>query len=101
MGYFLILVASIAEVYWATALKEANDPASWAKVIFFIIFSFSLVVAASRMMNASMAYVIFVVLGAIGTYLVDVIVKGKDFDLTVAVCIGVMLFSVNKLKRSS
>ena len=53
------------------------------------------------MMNASMAYVIFVVLGAIGTYLVDVIVKGKDFDLTVAVCIGVMLFSVYKLKRSS
>lgn len=99
LKWLALVLASGFETGWAAGLKYAQGVPQWTLTILCIIGSSVFLVLATRMLPASIAYVSFVTLGAIGAYLLDVLAFGKEANLTAMAAIGIMLFCIARLER--
>ncbi|MFD1337241.1 DMT family transporter [Oceanobacillus iheyensis] len=88
MWWFLVVIAAIFEVGWASGLKYANDGLTWTLTIIAIIVSFGTLIVSSTRLPTATVYAVFVGLGTLGTVTVDIIFFGA------AVNVGVILFVV-------
>ncbi|MEL7630487.1 SMR family transporter [Pectobacterium aroidearum] len=93
-----LVLASFFEVLWATGLKIAMHWYEWLICITFIILSFVFLLLATRKGRPAIVYVYFVTLGTVGTYFVDVFFYSKELNILNITAVGLILFSIYKLK---
>ena len=94
----VLILASAFEIGWVMGIKHAHSLPEWAGTFLCIGLSFLLLTWATRRMGASMAYVLFVVFGTLGSYLIDVLCGKEMTPLSVAAII-ILLFSIVELNR--
>ncbi|TFE01533.1 DMT family transporter [Jeotgalibacillus salarius] len=88
MWWFVVAVAALFEIGWATGLKYANDGLTWTLTVGAIVVSFVGLLMASTRLPTATVYAVFVGLGTLGTVIVDMIF----FDA--AVSTGVIFFVI-------
>ncbi len=96
--WFLVVIAAIFEIGWATGLKYANDVTTWSLTIVAIIVSFSLLIKSASVLPTSTVYAVFVGLGTVGTVAVDLLFFGVDLNLLGIFFVGLLLTGVLGLK---
>ena len=80
MAWIYLVVAGILEVVWAFAMKQSDGftrPTASAVTILTMIASFALLSLAMRTLPLGTAYTVWTGIGAIGAFLVGVIVLGE------------------------
>lgn len=97
--YLILLIASALEIAWAVGLKYASSPIEYLLTVLCIFGSFIFLVVGSKRITPPFAYILFVIFGTVGTFLLDVIYFGKMLSLTAILAIGTMLFGVVMLNK--
>ncbi|WP_043970246.1 MULTISPECIES: DMT family transporter [Acinetobacter] len=72
MAWLYLFIASLFEILWAIGLKYSRNLFEWSFTVLFIVGSFLFLLLAARKMKPSYAYVFFVVLGTLGTFVFDI-----------------------------
>jgi paired small multidrug resistance pump len=98
MWWFLVVIAALFEVGWATGLKYANDSLTWILTAIAIIISYGILIISSTRLPTSTVYAVFVGLGTVGTVAVDMIFFGTPLNIGVILFILLLLIGVLGLK---
>ncbi|WP_394988923.1 DMT family transporter [uncultured Helicobacter sp.] len=101
MGWLLVILGGIIEIFWVSGLKYANSFWLYCLTIIGIIISFSLMILATKKLEVSVAYAVFVGIGAAGIVLAEMLVFGESIDFVRIILIGTLLFGVIGLKLTS
>ena len=96
--WWLVVIAAIFEVGWATGLKYSDDFLTWTLTVIAIIVSFGLMIYAATKLPTSTVYAVFVGLGTVGTVLLDFIFFELAFSYGVLFFILLLLFGILGLK---
>ncbi|EZH65027.1 hypothetical protein DH09_15375 [Bacillaceae bacterium JMAK1] len=96
--WWLVIIAAIFEVGWATGLKYADSFGTWTLTVIAIVISFWLLVRAATILPTSTVYAIFVALGTVGTVAVDLLFFNAPFNLWMLAFIALLLIGVIGLK---
>lgn len=101
MGWIYLLLAGIAEVFYAAAMPKTEGftklwPSLFAAV--FIIISMYLLSLATRTIPLGAAYAVWVGIGAIGTAAYGMIALGEDKSLLRLFCFFLILTGIVGLK---
>lgn len=96
--WFLVIIAAIFEIGWATGLKYASTGYEWGFTVVAIVVSFSLLVYVSTKIPASTVYAVFVGIGAVGTVLVDIVLFDGSFNIGIIIFVALLIFGVIGLK---
>jgi len=72
MNWFLVIIAGILEVAWASSLKFADSFLDWLITIALIVVSFILLIRSYKTIPVAAAYTVFVGIGTIGTFFVGI-----------------------------
>ncbi|WP_226703662.1 DMT family transporter [Microbulbifer elongatus] len=93
MAWFYLLAAGILEIVWAFSMKQSQGFTKLTPTVITIvamIASFWLLALSMRSLPLSTAYVIWTGIGAVGAFLVGILVLGEPanaFKITAAVLI--------------
>ncbi|WP_059105344.1 DMT family transporter [Shouchella shacheensis] len=98
MKWFLVVIAAIFEVGWATGLKYANDTLTWTFTGIAIVVSFVLLVKAATVLPTSTVYAVFAGLGTVGTVVVDIVFFNAAVNSWMLVFVALLLIGVIGLK---
>ena len=79
MKWLPVFIAGILEVVWASSLKHAETALEWIVTILLIAVSFALLFYSYRQIPVAAAYTVFVGIGAVGTYLIGILL-GEPFS---------------------
>lgn len=96
--WFLVIIAGIFEVGWATGLRHASSPLEWILTVIGVVVSFVLLVRAATTLPTSTVYAVFVALGTVGTVLVDFFIFKVPFNLGMLFFLLLLLVGVLGLK---
>lgn len=77
MAWFVLVVAGLLEVVWASALKRASEPLWLAVFLGALAASMTLLAVAVRSLPLGIAYAVWVGIGIVGTAVVSVAVYGE------------------------
>lgn len=99
MAWLYLFIASSFEILWAIGLKYSRNLFEWSFTIFFIIGSFLFLFLAAKKMKPSYAYVFFVVLGTLGTFLFDTYIIENPVNFISVIAIVMIIIGVVKLKQ--
>jgi paired small multidrug resistance pump len=98
MWWFLVVIAAVFEVGWATGLKYANDTFTWILTAIAIIISYGILIISSTKLPASTVYAVFVGMGTAGTVAVDMIFFGTALNIGIILFVILLLIGVLGLK---
>jgi paired small multidrug resistance pump len=98
MWWFVVAVAALFEIGWATGLKYANDGLTWTLTIAAILVSFTGLLMASTRLPTATVYAVFVGLGTLGTVIVDMIFFEAGINAGVVFFVVMLLVGVIGLK---
>jgi quaternary ammonium compound-resistance protein SugE len=101
MGWLYLVLAGMAEVFYAAAMPRTNGftrigPSLFS--LFFIGVSIYLLSLATRTLPVGTAYAIWVGIGAIGTATYGMLALGEDRNLARLICLLFILAGVVGLK---
>lgn len=104
MAWLYLVLAGVFEVVWATAMKESHGftrlvPS--AVTIFFMLLSFGLLAYAMKTLPLGTAYSIWVGIGAIGAFIVGIILFGETLNLMRVIAAGLIISGVLLLKLTT
>ena len=80
MAWMMLILAGIFEVVWAYSMKLSDGFSKLTPsivTIFFMILSFALLAYAMRTLPLGTAYVIWTGIGAVGSFLIGILVLGE------------------------
>lgn len=80
MNWFIVLVAGLLEVVWASGLKYADTLLDWTGTILLIAISFLLLIRSYKTIPVAAAYTVFVGIGTVGTYFTGLYL-GETFSI--------------------
>ena len=104
MAWIILIIAGIFEVIWATLLKSSNGLTKlWPSLGFLVSLAISMVMLAFSMKQIpmSVAYPIWTGIGALGSFLVGVLVFGEALTVMKGVFVMMLLVGVIGLKIAS
>lgn len=101
MGWLLVILGGIVEIFWVSGLKYANSFWLYCLTFLGILISFCLMILATKKLEVSVAYAVFVGIGAAGIVLAEMLVFGESIDFVRIILIGTLLFGVIGLKLTS
>jgi len=96
-----VIIAATFEVGWVIGLKHANNLWEWGATAVAILFSFYLMIRASRYLPVGTVYAVFVGLGTAGTVLAEILLFGAKLNVSKIALIGLLLLGVVGLKLLS
>ncbi len=100
-AWCLVILGGIVEIFWVSGLKHADTPLTHALTLAGIAFSFASMLLAVRYIEVSVAYAVFVGIGALGVVLSDALVFGETFSALKLVLIGTLFVGIIGLKLQS
>lgn len=104
MSWFLVVVAGLLEVAWATGLKYTDGftkPLPTALTLAAIVLSMWLLAMAARTLPMGTAYAVWVGIGALGTAIVGVVLWREPLAPARAVCLLLLVASIIGLKLTA
>lgn len=101
MGWLLVILGGIVEIFWVSGLKYANSFWLYCLTFLGILISFCLMILATKKLEVSVAYVVFVGIGSAGIVIAEMLVFGESIDFVRIILIGTLLFGVIGLKLTS
>ena len=100
-AWCLVVLGGIVEIFWVSGLKHADSPLLHALTLAGIVFSFASMLLAVRYIEVSVAYAVFVGIGALGVVLSEALVFGEAFGAPKLVLIGTLFVGIIGLKLQS
>ncbi|EFG83042.1 multidrug efflux SMR transporter [Novacetimonas hansenii] len=85
MHWIALIVAGIFEVIWASAMKQSEGFSKfWPSMIMLVgmLISFGLLSLAMKSLPLGTAYTVWTGIGAVGAFLVGIVILGEAFTLT-------------------
>lgn len=104
MAWIVLIVAGLFEVVWASLLdatKGFTRPAPTVGFLVTLAISMYLLSLATRSIPIGTAYAVWVGIGAVGAFLVGVLVKGDQTSLAQVVAIGALVVSIVAVKLTA
>ena len=101
MGWLLVILGGIVEIFWVSGLKYANSFWLYCLTFLGILISFCLMILATKNLEVSVAYAVFVGIGSAGIVIAEMLVFGESIDFVRIILIGTLLFGVIGLKLTS
>ena len=101
LGWFCVILGGIVEIFWVGGLKYSTTPMQYLITIVLVCFSFALMIIATKRLEVSIAYAVFVGIGAAGVSLSEIIVFGAKTNALQIGLIALLIFSVMGLKLVS
>lgn len=101
MGWLLVILGGIVEIFWVSGLKYANSFWLYCLTFLGILISFCLMILATKKLEVSVAYAVFVGIGSAGIVIAEMLVFGESIDFVRIILIGALLFGVIGLKLTS
>jgi Membrane transporters of cations and cationic drugs len=101
MSWFLLIVAGLFEIVWATGLKfTAGFTRPWptAVTLVALVASFCLLGLSAKSLPIGTAYAVWTGIGAIGTAICGILLFGEAATAFRLLCIGLILLGVIGLK---
>ena len=101
MGWLFVIIGGIIEIFWVSGLKYADT--FWLYCLTFagILASFVLMILATKRLEVSVAYAVFVGIGAAGIVVAEMLIFGEKANLLRIALIIVLLIGVLGLKLTS
>lgn len=100
-SWLWLLPASVTEVAWISGVKSSSNPLEWSATSAAVILSVWLALRATRYMAATTVYIVFVALGTMGVFVVNITVYGASFSLPQVALLAALLVGVIGLKATS
>lgn len=101
MAWLLLIVAGGLEVVWASLLPETQGfRRLWPTIAFAVALAASMVLLAMavRTLPIGTAYAVWVGIGAVGTVLVGIVVKGESTSPANLLALGVLVAGIVAVK---
>lgn len=101
MSWFILIIAGLLEVVWATLLKYTNGFTHfWTSIftVMMLLFSILLLSIAMKDLPLSAAYTIWTGIGVAGTVILGILLFGESASLSNLFCLGLILSGVVGLK---
>lgn len=103
MAWIFLVIAGVFEVAWAYSMKLSDGftrPAASAATILLMIISFALLSAAMKSLPLGTAYAIWTGIGALGAFIVGIILLGEHVTPLRVLSAGLILIGIIGLKLS-
>lgn len=101
MGWLFIIVGGIAEILWVSGLKYSQSLEFYILTMVGIVFSFFCMILATKKIEVSIAYAVFVGIGAGGVVLSEIIFFHRPLVMSEMILIGLLFVGVIGLKLTS
>lgn len=96
--WLYVFIGGIIEVVWVSGLKHSNTIGEWIGTALAIMFSFLLIIMASKKLPIGTVYAVFTGLGTGGTVLAEMLLFDEPFRLSKVLLILLLLSGVIGLK---
>lgn len=104
MPWFLLFLAGLLEVVWATAMKQSHGFTRMLPTTVMVVgmfASFWLLAVAMRSLPLGTSYTIWVGIGALGAFVVGVVMFGEPLTAPRLLAAGLILAGIVAMKLSS
>ncbi len=104
MAWIYLITAGVLEVVWAYAMKQSHGfTRVWPTTIMVVtmIGSFGLLALAMRSLPLGTAYTIWTGIGAVGAFIVGIMVLGEQASITRLVAAGLIVSGLVTMKFAS
>ncbi len=104
MAWIYLITAGVLEVVWAYAMKQSHGfTRVWPTTIMVVtmIGSFGLLALAMRSLPLGTAYTIWTGIGAVGAFIVGIMVLGEQASITRLVAAGLIVSGLVTMKLAS
>ncbi|SMG46793.1 quaternary ammonium compound efflux SMR transporter SugE [Paraburkholderia susongensis] len=104
MSWFLLLIAGLLEVAWATGLKTSEGFTRFWPSVFTIVTalgSFALLAVAMRQLPLGTAYAVWTGIGAVGAFVFGVVMMGEALSVARVASAALIVVGLVGLKLSS
>jgi quaternary ammonium compound-resistance protein SugE len=104
MSWFLLLIAGLLEVAWATGLKTSEGFTRFWPSVFTVVTalgSFVLLAIAMRQLPLGTAYAVWTGIGAVGAFVFGVVMMGEALTVARVASASLIVIGLVGLKLSS
>jgi quaternary ammonium compound-resistance protein SugE len=104
MAWLVLVVAGLFEVAWATLLDETKGFSRPLPTLGFLVtlaVSMYLLSVATRTLPIGTAYAVWVGIGALGAFLVGVVVRGQSTNLAQVLAMSALVGSIIAVKLTA
>lgn len=104
MTWFILVVAGLLEIVWATAMKQSDGftrVTPTAIMLVGMVASFWLLAVAMRQLPLGTAYMVWTGIGAIGSFVLGVIMFGEPVTTARLFAAGLILAGILAMKMAS
>lgn len=104
MAWFILFLAGVFEVGWAYLLKQSDSFTRllpFSAMVVMMIGSFGLLAMALRALPLGTAYAVWTGIGAVGTFVVGIILFGEALTMARVVSVCLIVAGMIGLKLSS
>ena len=101
LGWFCVRLGGILEIFWVSGLKDSTSLLAYIITGILVFCSFSLMIIATKKIEVSIAYAVFVGIGAAGVALSEIVVFGASTSPLQLTFIVLLILSVIGLKLAS
>jgi len=104
MAWLVLVVAGLFEVAWATLLDETKGFSRPLPTLGFLVtlaISMYLLSVATRTLPIGTAYAVWVGIGALGAFLVGVLVRGQSTNLAQVLAMSALVGSIIAVKLTA
>ncbi|WP_213990593.1 multidrug efflux SMR transporter [Sodalis sp. dw_96] len=101
MAWFYLLAAGLFEVIWASAMKASEGFTRLTPSVITLVFmisSFALLAIAMKTLPLGTAYTVWVGIGAIGAFILGVVLFGESINLYRIIAVALIISGVTLLK---
>ena len=101
MGWLFIILGGIIEIFWVSGLKYADTLWLYCLTLLGILTSFVLMILATKRVEVSVAYAVFVGIGAAGIVVAEMLIFGEEANPARIALIATLLIGVLGLNLTS
>lgn len=104
MAWFILIIAGLFEVAWASLLSETDGftrPVPTAGFLVTLAASMYLLSIATRTIPVGTGYAVWVGIGAVGAFGVSVVFKGETTSVGQVLAIGALIMSIIAVKLTT
>lgn len=100
-SWLWLLPASVTEVAWISGVKSSSSLIEWGLTTVAVVASVWLALRATHYMSATTVYIVFVALGTVGVFAVNLVVYQVSFSATQIMLLAVLVVGIIGLKTTS
>ncbi|AVW90883.1 SMR family transporter [Celeribacter baekdonensis] len=103
MAWVFLTIAGLLEVVWAFTMKQSDGftrPVETLLTIVIALCSFGLLAVAMRSLPLGTAYMVWTGIGAVGAFIVGIVILGEAATLSRLIAAGLILAGIVTMKLS-